>query len=464
MKKSLLAFSLAAMVVCIPALAQDIKIKGVLNNNRYDDGDQLKTEYVGWNSELQKGIFIVDYGIYSMTWDGNKLSTPVKDPAVNKEDVKSSNERQIWANNFNLMFGNSGALHAGNKLITVMSRDYQSTEDHELFAVRKWNAVTGDLLNNANDYMDVSANIESAGMSYNPIDGKIYGFFHITDAKLFEDIIDDPDYFVDADETDSGREGLDDGYCLGTIDPKTMKITPITPGLYYGNFVTFAINPQGRAFVLTSGGVMGYEGPDGKIYNIDNKLTGAQPIEIDLKTGLMIRDAKQVTDPETGIPVIEYSYPLPATGYCSQVHRQAACFSKSNPNKMYWVGFYNSGKGISSTGSWTTLPSKEWRTNGLYDTALYELDIITGECKRLAKVPNRHSYCCIWLEGDDPTEGVDIDIEKEPEPPFSGVDGLTESGSMQPVYYNINGQRVDNPVNGIFIKKTGNKTEKVIIK
>lgn len=460
MKKLLLPLCVCAMAVINPASAQNIKIKGVLQNNRYDDGEQMKSEYVGWNAALGKAIFIVDQGIYSMTWDGTTLSTPVKDPAVEKSDVMSSNERQIWAANFNLMYGNSGALHVGNKIITVMSRDYQSTEDSELFAVRKWDAVTGDLLNNSDDYMDVSANIESAGMSYNPVDGKIYGFFHITDAKLLDDILNDPDYFDDADTTDSGREGLDDGYCLCTIDPKTMVITPVTPGLYYGNFVTFAINSEGRAFVLTSGSVNGYEGKDGKMYNIDNELTGAQLIEINLSTGLFVREGKKVTDPSSGLEFIQYTYPLPATGYCSQFHRQAACFSKSNPNKMYWVGFYNSGKGINENGSWTTLPSREWRTNGLYDTALYELDITTGECKRLAKVPNRHSYSCIWLEGDDPSEGVDMDLDA----PQASVVEMEIAGNQTPIYYNMNGQIVTAPERGIYIVKTGTKTEKVVIR
>lgn len=474
MKQQLLTLFLAGLACSAPALGENITIKGTLINNRYDDGDQLKSTYVGWNSELGKAIYIVDLGIYKMTWDGSKLSTPVKDPAVEKNDVMSSNERQVWATNFNLMYGNSGSLHAGNKIITVTSRDYQSTEDFELFAVRKWDAVTGDLLNNTDDYMDVSANIESAGMSYNPKDGKIYGFFHITDAKLLDDIISDPDYFEDEDSTDSGRDGLDDGYCLGTIDPKTMKITPITPGLYYGNFIAFAINSQGRAFVLTSGGANGYIGDDGKMYNIDHELTGSQPIEIDLKTGLMVREAKETVDPSTGIPVIKYKYPLPATGYCSQVRRQAACFSKSNPNKMYWVGFYNSGKGVNSNGSWTTLPSKEWKTNGLYDTALYEIDIETGVCTRLAKVPNRVSYSCIWIEGDDPSEGADIDVDKpvtdpdpdpvDPDKPGAIDTVYNEAGMDSAVYYNVNGQPVSNPCNGIYIRKTGNKTEKVIIK
>lgn len=464
MKKFILPLFLLP-VMAAPAMGETIKIKGVLNNNRYDDGDQWKTEYVGWNSELEKAIFIVDFGIYAMEWDGTKLTTPVKEPAVDKKDVMSSTERQLWATNFNLMYGNSGALHVGDKIITVMSRDYESTEDNELFAVRKWNAVTGDLLNNSDEYLDVSANIESAGLSYNPVDGKIYGFFHVTDAKLLDDVINDPDYTVDPDDTDFDREGKDDGYCLGTLDPKTMKITPITPGLYYGNYITFAINSKGRAFVLTSGGVQAYEGKDGKMYNINNELTGAQLIEIDLTTGLMIKEGKEMVDPETGVPYIQYTYPLPATGYCSQVHRQAACFSKKNPNKMYWVGFYNSGKGFNDYGSWTTLPSKEWKTNGLYDTALYELDIETGECTRLAKIPNRHSYSCIWLEGDDPTEGVDIDMEREDPGEDPAAIGSIETEEMAtPVYFNLQGQKVNNPSNGIYIMRQGDKTSKIIVR
>lgn len=455
MFKKLLNLSLLAALMAAPAGADNIKIKGVLNNNRYDDGDQLKTEYVGWNAELGKAIFIVDFGIYAMTWDGATLSTPVKEPVVNKNDIKDDNDKQVWATNFNLMYGNSGAVHVGDKIVTVTSRDYQSTEDKELFAVRKWDAVTGNLLNNADEYMDVSANIESAGMSYNPVDGKVYGFFHITDAKLLDEITSDEGYFTDQDDADWGREDLDDGYCLGTIDLNTMKITPITPGLYYGNFIAFAINSEGRAFTLTSGGTTGFMGEDGKIYNINNELTGARLIEIDTKTGLMVRDSKEVIDSETGETYIEYSYPIPATGYCSQVHRQAACFSKSNPNKFYWVGFYNSGKGVNSNGSWTTLDNREWRTNGLFDTALYEIDLSTGVCTRLAKVPNRVSFSCIWLDGDDPSEGADIDVD--------GIDGIGMSGSAETKIYDLNGREVKSMERGLYIVKEGGKVRKVMI-
>lgn len=435
--------------------AQSIKIKGVLNNNRYDDGEQLTSQYLGWNTELQKAIFNVDLGLYALTWDGTTLSTPIKEPAVIKEDVMASNERQLWCTNFNLMYGNSGAVHVGTKLVTITSRDYESTTDEELFAVRKWDAVTGDLLSGAEDYMDVSANIESAGMSYNPKDGKVYGFFHITDAKLLDDVLNDPDYAPDQDDIDSDREGLDDGYCLGTIDLETMKITPITPGLYYGNFIAFAINSEGRAFTLTSGGTNGYIAEDGKMYNMNNELTGAQLIELDTKTGLMVRNTKKVTDPTTGETYIDYSYPLPATGYCSQVHRQAACFAKSNPDKLYWIGFFNSGKGVNEWGSWGSLPDKEWRTNGKFDTALYEINIKTGECNRLATVPNRCSFSAIWIDGDDPSEGADSS---------AGVSSIEPDKNSAAQYFNLTGLRVDNPTTGIYILKEGNNSRKVFLK
>lgn len=463
MKKQLLTLGLAALF-CLPMSAQ-IKIKGVLNNNRYDDGDQLKSTMIGSLYDEDgnyTGIFasIVDYGIYEMTVDGETVSTPVKNPAVNLSDIKQGSnidyEKAVWATNFKLMYGNSGAVYVDGKIVTVMSRDYQSTEDDELFAVRKWDAVNGNLL--SSEYMGVSANIESAGMSYNPKDGKVYGFFHITDAQLLDEILNDPEYYADQDDTDWGREGLDDGYCLGTIDLNTMEISPITPGLYYGNFVAFAINNEGRAFVLTSGGTNGYLGSDGKIYNIDNELAGAQLIEIDTETGLMVRDKKSVVDPETNEEYTEYTFPYPATGFCSQVSRQAACFAKSDPNKLYWIGFFNSGKGVNSNGSWTTLNNKEWRTNGLYDTALYEIDIQTGECSRIAKIPNRCSFSCLWIDGDDISDGSNY---------WNVSDGITSVNAKAATaneIFNISGQRVNAPQRGINIVKNGSRAVKVITK
>lgn len=402
MKKYLL-IAAAALVGSMQMSAQ-VTLKGIGHNNRYDDGEQMKSDYLGWNSELKKSIFIVDNGIYKMTLSDGVVSTPEKDPAVVKEEVKGDNDKELWANNFNMMYGNSGAAYINGKLLTVMSRDEQSTTDEELFAVRKWDAKTGNLL--STEYRPKSNSLESAGMSYNPIDGKVYGLFYLTGNDLPAEITSDPDYFTDQD--DDMTDG-DAGYALCTIDLKTLKITPITPGLYYYNFITFAINSEGRAFALTSGGSSATTGDDGKQRDIDGNLTGAQIWEFDLATGLIKTKAVEKTDSETGEVYTDYEPLLPATGFSSQYSRQSACFAKSNPNKMYWVGYYNSGKGINEYGSWSSLSDKDWRTNGKYDTSLYEIDITTGETTRVCNIPNRWIFSALWVDGDDCSDDLEVD-------------------------------------------------------
>ena len=392
------------------AVNAQVTLKGIGHNNRYDDGDQMKSEHVGYNTDLQKAIFIVDNSIYATSWDGTTLSTPEKNPAVKKSDFYSNgrftdNNKALWANNFNLMYGNSGAVYVNGKLVTIYSRDESSTVDEELFRVCKWDAKTGDLL--STEIRPKSDHLESAGMSYNPVDGKVYGLFYLTGQDLPKEITDDAEYFEDedADMTDG-----DAGYCLCTIDLQTMKVTPITKGLYYYNFITFAINSEGRAFALTSGGSSAPASEaDGKQYDIDGNLTGAQVWEFDLATGLLKTKAVEKTDPSTGEKYTDYEPLLPATGYSSQYRRQAACFAKSNPNKMYWIGYFNSGKGINEWGSWGSLPDKEWSTNGKYDTALYEIDITTGETTRVSKVTNRWIFSALWVNGDDCSDDAEID-------------------------------------------------------
>ena len=419
MRKLTTLIVLAMIACCGLAVSAGnvVKIKGVYNNNRYDDhADHYYSEYVGYNSELQKAIFIVENGIYAMFWDGDVLSTPFKEPAVNKEDFYvggrfTDNAKALWATNFNLMVGNSGAVIADGVITTVMSRDYQSTPDEEIFAVRKWDAETGDLLTAPNDYYPLSANLESAGMCLNPVDGKVYGLFYLTEVQLPSEITDDPDFFTD---TDGDATATDAGYCICSIDLETMTITPITPGLYYYNFVTFAINAEGRAFALTSGGTRGVENEDGKMTDINGDLTGACLYEFDLETGLMVTVPEEYVDEETGEAYVEYVTPYPATGYCSQYKRQSACFDPKNPDIMYWNGFYNSGMGTNDYGSFGPLSDRDWLTNGKYDTALYEVNIATGEATRLAKIDNRFTFSCMWVEVEDvPVEIGDINGDGE---------------------------------------------------
>lgn len=380
-------------------MAQNLTLRGVYQQGRNNDGE-LESTYVGYNSTIGKAIFVVPQGLYKMEWDGATLTKPEKDPAVNISDFYANgqftdNDKALWATNFNLMYANSGAVIADGVITTVMSRAGDEIDDSERFVVRKWDAQTGDLL--STKYYPRSACLESAGMAVNPKDGKVYGFFYLTEQQLPDDITSDPDFFVD---TEGDATDTDAGYCLCTIDLETMAITPITPGLYYGNFVTFAINSQGRAFTLTSGGSSIVPDENDRVYDIDGNLAGATLCEIDLATGLIQTVPVQAIDPETGEEYTEYVNKYNGTGYCSQYKRQSACFSKTNPNKMYWNGYVNSGKGINSYGSWGPLPDSEWRTNGKYDTALYEVDLTTGEATRLAKITDRYSFACLWVDGD----------------------------------------------------------------
>lgn len=379
---------LAMLAMCLTANADPIKIKGVYNNNRYDDhADHWYSQYVGWNSALGRAIFVVENGIYAMQVDQNTVSTPVKEPDVVISDFFSNgqftnNDLALWATNFNLMYGNSGAVNANGVITTVTSRtESEGVDSTNIFAVRHWNAETGDLLNASNEYYPKDAYLESAGMAVNPIDGKVYGLFYLTDVPLPEEIVNDPDFFGDS---------IDSGYAICTIDLESMQVTPITQGLYYENFVTFAINSEGRAFALTSGATAGYEGEDGKMYDINGNLTGAQLYEFDLASGLVVATKG-------------------ATGYCSQAKRQSACFSMKDPSKMYWNGFYNSGMGYNAYGNWGPLPDSDWKNNGKYDTALYEVDINTGETTRIAKITNRFSFSCMWVvEDDSPVVAGDV--------------------------------------------------------
>ena len=379
---------LAMLAMCLTANADPIKIKGVYNNNRYDDhADHWYSQYVGWNSALGRAIFVVENGIYAMQVDQNTVSTPVKEPDVVISDFFSNgqftnNDLALWASNFNLMYGNSGAVNANGVITTVTSRtESEGVDSTNIFAVRHWSAETGDLLNTSNEYYPKDAYLESAGMAVNPVDGKVYGLFYLTDVPLPEEIVNDPDFFGDS---------IDSGYAICTIDLESMQVTPITQGLYYENFVTFAINSEGRAFALTSGATAGYEGEDGKMYDINGNLTGAQLYEFDLASGLVVATKG-------------------ATGYCSQAKRQSACFSMKDPSKMYWNGFYNSGMGYNAYGNWGPLPDSDWKNNGKYDTALYEVDINTGETTRIAKITNRFSFSCMWVvEDDSPVVAGDV--------------------------------------------------------
>ena len=480
MKKQLLTLGLAALF-CLPMSAQDVKLMGVAQSMRTNDNTQLEESegYLGWCQELNGGVgasvYLVRTGIYSMTWDGSTLSTPVHEPNLKKSDVVSGgvwnleNAQAVF--DWNQLYGNSGSVYIDGKLVTIFSRDESSTTDEELFKLRWWDAKTGKKLYDTN--APKSLNAENAGLSYNMQDGKVYGLFYLTEAQLPEDITSDPEYFESEADPYQESSGTDAGYCLCEVDLKTMTITPITPGLYYQNFVAFAINSEGRAFGITSGGAAGYVADDGKQYNMDNQLSGAQVYEFDLATGMYYANATHYTD-ESGEDAIDYTpcfqdgTPIPGTGYSSQYRTQSACFAKSNPNMLYWNGYYNSGKGYNDWGSWGSLSDKEWKTNHKFDTCLYGIDITTGECTRLASIPNRFTFSCLWVDGDDCSDGSGLDIV----PDEAGIDDPVEDGisntsvktASSTEIFNISGQRTNGMQRGINIVKNGSRIQKVVKK
>lgn len=408
-----------AFMSALTASAQDMEFLGVKSNARYDDGETAIYNYVGWDAETGTAIFTGDQGLWKLNYEAEN------------DTVKAAVEHYD-----NLMYGNSGAFYMNGTLYTIMSHEDPSTETApgtQEFVVRKWNAETYELLETKTFPSD--KNLESRGMAYNPKDGKVYGLFHLTGVELPV-----PEEELDQEDLQEGYTS-DAGYALCTIDLTTMELTQITPGIYYDNFIFLAISPEGRIFSMTSGGML---------------------VEFD-ENGLMKTNSVQATDPVTGEEYTEQQNIFPNCGYVSQFKRQAACFDYTT-GKLYWNGFRNSGMGINDWGSWSTLSDKEWRTNGKYDTALYEIDTNTGAATRLSLIPNRVSLACMWIPGKDATDVLDA---------TTGIKNInptaTTGGTVQ--VYNQAGQLVfsGNKANmnlqkGFYIVKEGNKTEKVMVK
>ena len=210
-------------------VAQNFEFRGVKANARYDDGETTHNEYLGWDEEKGQAIFKVDQGLWRLDLTADTVNSEV-----------------IYGDN--LMYGNSGAVYVNDTIVTVYSRESEDDATQMEFKVRWWKASTGEKLREQT--FPKSANLESRGMSYNPIDGKVYGLFYFTDVALPV-----PDEELDPEDLQEGYT-TDAGYALATVDLNTMTLTQITPGIYYDNFVTLACAPDGRIFSMTSSGTL----------------------------------------------------------------------------------------------------------------------------------------------------------------------------------------------------------------
>ena len=397
--RTLTSFFMGAALLCSAATAQaqSLEFRGVKANARYDDGETTHNEYLGWDEETGKGIFKVDQGLWKLSVTADTVNAEV-----------------IYGNN--LMYANSGAVYVNDTIVTIYSRESEEDATKMEFKVRWWKAADGKLIREAT--FPKEANLESRGMSFNPVDRKVYGLFYFTDVALPV-----PDEELDPEDRQEGYT-TDAGYALATIDLNTMQLTQITPGIYYDNFVTLACAPDGRIFSMTSSGSL---------------------VEFDRATGMIkTRTVKNDQGEMEEVNLYEHS------GVKSQFKRQAACFDYTT-GKMYWNGFVNNGMGYNDWGSYGPLSDKEWRTNRKYDTALYEVDTQTGKATLISGIVNRASLACMWIPGKDASQTTGIST--------IGAASSAESDALTPAY-NLAGQRVGNGYKGLIVK--GNK--KVLVK
>lgn len=400
-KMKLVALGLVTMTAFSAVEAQTVEFRGVKNTMRYDDGDDTKYEYLGWDSATGTAVFKGDVGLWKLNMNDNNVSS---------ELVQYDN----------LMYGNSGSVYVDGYIYTVMSHEDPDADTSDVyeFVVRKWNAETFELV--STQRFPKSANLESRGMALNPQDRKVYGLFYLTDVQLPV-----PEEELDQEDRDEGYT-TDAGYALCTIDLGTMEISQITPGVYYDNFVTLACSAEGRLFSMTSGGTM---------------------VEFDSQTGLI--KTKTVIN-EEGAPeeVNIYNH----SGVQSQFKRQAACFDYTT-GKMYWNGYVNSGKGYNEWGSWGNLPDREWKTNGKFDTALYEVNLETGAATKIANIPNRIAFSCLWIVGSEPTGIEAVESANDNVEIYNAAGQLVYTGTEQPSLSK-----------GLYIIKNGTETKKVLKK
>lgn len=400
-------FLLTLGAFALAANAQDVRFYGVKNSMRYDDGDDIKYEYLGWNAETGKAEFRGDVGLWKLDTDGSKVESSL----VHYD---------------NLMYGNSGAVYIDGCIYTVMNHEDPDADTSDVweFVVRKWDAKTYEKLDEQR--FPKSANLESRGLAYNPLDKKVYGLFYLTDVALPV-----PDEELDQEDREEGYT-TDAGYALCTIDLATMELSQITPGVYYDNYVTLACSPAGRLFSMTSSGTL---------------------VEFDAQTGL-IKTKTVVGEDGEEEAVNIYAH----SGVESQFKRQAACFDH-NTGKMYWNGYVNSGKGINDWGSWGPLSDREWRTNGKYDTALYEVNIETGAATKIANIPNRIAFSCLWVDGADGTSGA-----------AEGIDCIAADADSNAAVYDLAGHRVamgagiDALPSGVYVVKQGRTVKRMAVK
>ena len=106
------------------------------------------------------------------------------------------------------------------------------------------------------------------------------------------------------------------------------------------------------------------------------------------------------------------------------------------------------------------MPGKSISVSGLFETNGNDLQI---HCEMMASgeelvIPDSNTAKVVITVGD---ESLTLTLVNDK--PSTGVEKI-EGAASAPIYYNLQGQKVDNPHNGVYIRVMNGKSSKVLVK
>lgn len=163
--------------------------------------------------------------------------------------------------------------------------------------------------------------------------------------------------------------------------------------------------------------------------------------------------------------------------YLSGTANGSIVFSVKNPNLVYVYPGFSSGMSLGGNQLYC------FNLEGYYDFQGYNEDAILGAFASNFEVPSTYAGTvvniptCVFDQSETPTSAYTwedangasleqymkavITLDK----PLGGIESVSADDSNAPVeYFNLQGMRVDNPANGVFIRRQGKNASKVIFK
>ena len=247
------------------------------------------------------------------------------------------------------LYGNQGAIYVDGYYYTFYGREKQSEDD-------PYNFDTD--MNNTEEEVVVR---KWDASNWTMLEEKIYTpNSNLNFCDLTYDANDDKVYCIYSDISGTGEDALQD-YYFGSLDLATMTVTRISKRALSTEFRALAAHPNGKIYAI------GYASTpyDGKLCTFDKK-TGEFTDVGDVGHGIQRTMQSAVCDWRTG--------------------------------KMYWVGPMNDGKDHSREGN-------------RYGTALYEVNVETGESTLLSRLPYKENVVGLYVVGDIVKKANDVNIK-----------------------------------------------------